>query len=306
MKLYFGETLSILLKTSPYLGIMVVIYGLIGFGAAIYLGLLFLMAKIFGGAGFLIFLIGLGCLFGLLKLIQRYMLYMVKAGHIAVITELIHKGSLPANTNQLEYGKQAVTRLFKEISVLFVVDQLVSGIVKSFNRMAVRIADQIPIPGVESLARVAGMITHFAVTYVDEAILSFNLARNDKNIWESAKKGVILYAQNWKPILTNAVILSIVSIVGFVVCVVVMLIPFGLLSIMTANGALKAFWLFCALTIGYGLKVSLINPFCLVATIITYNRTIEGQEPNIDWEMKLEQVSDKFRQLKAKAAEAVS
>jgi hypothetical protein len=234
------------------------------------------------------------------------MLYMVKAGHIAVITELIHKGSLPANTNQLEYGKQAVTRLFKEISILFVVDQLVSGIVKTFNRMAVNIADLIPIPGLESLARLAGVVTHFAVTYVDEAILSFNLARNDKNIWESAKKGVILYAQNWKPILTNAVALAVISTAGFVVLVVLMLIPFGLLSVMTANGALKAFWLFCALTIGYGLKVALINPFCLIAIIITYNRTIKGQEPNIDWEMKLEQVSDKFRQLKAKAVEAVS
>ena len=306
MKLYFGETWSILLKTFPYLGIMVVIYGLIGFGAAIYLGLLFLMAKIFGGAGFLIFLIGLGCLFGLLKLIQRYLLYMVKAGHVAVVTELIQKGSLPPNTNQLEYGKQAVTRLFKEISVLFVIDQLVSGTVKSFNRMAVRIADHIPIPGVESLVRVAGVITHLAVTYVDEAILSFNLARNDKNIWESAKKGVILYAQNWKPILTNAVTLAIVSIVGFVVFVILMLIPFGLLSVITSNALLKAFWLFCALTIGYGLKVAIINPFCLIATIITYNHAIDGQEPNIDWEIKLEQVSDKFRKLKVKAAEAVS
>ena len=305
MKLDFRETWSILLKTSPYLGVMVAIYGLMGVGAAIFLGLLLLMAKIFGGAGFLVFLIGLACLFGLLKLIQRYLFYLVKAGHVAVITELIHKGSLPPNVNQIEFGKQTVSRLFKEISALFLLDQLVSGTVKSFNRKVMDIAGKIPIPGIDGIARVAGSITRLAVTYIDEAILSFSLAKNDKNIWESAKKGVILYAQNWKPILTNAVILAVVSIVGFLLFVAIMLIPFGFLSFVTTNELLKAFFLFCALMIGYGLKVAIINPFCLVATIITYNRIIIGQEPNRDWEMKMEQFSDKFRQLKAKAAETV-
>jgi hypothetical protein len=305
MKLYFGEAWKIFMKTLPYTGILIAIYGLIGLGAAIYLGILLLLAKIFGGVGALLFIIGLVGLFGLLKLVQRYVLYMVKAGHIAVITELIHKGALPENINQVEYGKQIVTGLFKEISVLFVVDQLVSGIITGFNRMVVRVADMIPIPGVENLAKVAGMIINYAVTFVDEAILSFNLARKDKNIWESAKKGVILYAQNWKPILTNAVGLTVVSILGLVVFVVIMLIPFGLLSALTHNETLKAFWLFCALTIGYGLKLSLVNPFCLIATIITYNRAIEGQEPNAEWETKLEQASDKFRELKSKAMAAV-
>jgi hypothetical protein len=306
MKLYFGEAWSILMKTLPYIIIMMAIYGLIGLGAAIYLGLLLLMAKIFGGGGALIFIIGLAVLFGLLKLIQRYVLYMIKAGHIAVITELIHKGALPDNTSQIQYGKQIVTGLFKELSVLFVVDQLVSGTIKAFNQTVVRIAEMIPIPGVESLGKLAGMIINYAVTYVDESILSFNLAQKEKNIWESAKKGVILYAQNWKPILTNAVGLTVVSIVGLVGFVLIMLIPFGILSAMTHNGTLKAFWLFCALTLGYGLKLSLINPFCLIATIITYNRAIEGQEPNSEWENKLERVSDKFKELKSKALETIS
>jgi hypothetical protein len=144
------------------------------------------------------------------------------------------------------------------------------------------------------------------VTYVDESILSFNLTRKEKNIWEGAKKGVILYAQNWKPILTNAVWLAVISVVGLIVFVVIMLIPFGLLALMTTNETLKMFWLFCAIALGYGLKLSMVNPFCLIATIITYNHAIEGQEPKIDWENKLEQVSEKFRELKSKALETVS
>ena len=54
------------------------------------------------------------------------------------------------------------------------------------------------------------------------------------------------------------------------------------------------------------MKLSFINPFCLISTIITYNHAIEGQEPNANWEQKLEQVSDKFRELKTKAVDAMA
>ena len=44
------------------------------------------------------------------------------------------------------------------------------------------------------------------------------------------------------------------------------LIPFGALAAVTANQTLKAFWVFLALTLGYGLKLSIINPFCLISS----------------------------------------
>jgi hypothetical protein len=75
---------------------------------------------------------------------------------------------------------------------------------------------------------------------------------------------------------------------------------------MTSNETLKMVWLFLALAFGYGLKLAFINPFCLISTIITYNRVIEGQEPNKEWESKLEQVSDKFRELQTKAMNYVA
>ena len=196
--------------------------------------------------------------------------------------------------------------MFKEVSILFAVDQLVSGTIKAFNRTVVRIADIIPIPGVEGLAKFAGMIVNYSVTYVDETILSFNLARKDENIWESAKTGIVLYAQNWKPILSNGVGLAVLNLVGLVGCIVIMLIPFGALAAVTSNQALKTFWLFLALALGYGLKLSVLNPFSLISTIITYKHAIAGQTPNAEWEAKLEQVSDKFKELKTKALEYVA
>lgn len=51
MKLHFGETWKILFKTLPYIIVRIAIYGVIGIGSALYVGLLLLMAKVFGGAG---------------------------------------------------------------------------------------------------------------------------------------------------------------------------------------------------------------------------------------------------------------
>ncbi|MCD4779228.1 MAG: hypothetical protein K8S27_01585, partial [Candidatus Omnitrophica bacterium] len=186
------------------------------------------------------------------------------------------------------------------------VDQIVDGTIKAFNRMVVRIADILPIPGLDALGNVAGMIVNYSVTYVDETILSFSLTHKEKNVWENAKTGLVLYAQNWKPILTNAAGLALVNIVATVAFIVIMLIPFGTLAALTSNETLKMVWLFLALAFGYGLKLAIVNPFCLIATIITFKESIEGQEPNSEWEAKLEQASDKFKELKTKAMSHVS
>ncbi|MBM9520338.1 hypothetical protein JWG39_11000 [Desulforhopalus vacuolatus] len=306
MKLHLGEAWGVLMKTLPCVLVRIAVYAIVALGSAIYVGVLLLMAKVFGGAGGILVLVGIVVLFGLLKLLQRYVLYLIKAGHIAVITEILQNGQLPENVGQFVYGKNVITGVFKEVSVLFAVDQLVSGAIKAFNKTAVRVADLIPLPGIEAVAKFAGMIVNYAVTYVDETILSFNLTRKDRNIWKNAETGLVLYAQNWKPILSNAVALAVINIAGLVVCVLIMLIPFGILAAITSNETLKIVWLFLALAFGYGLKLSIINPFCLISTIIAYNHAIEGQEPNVEWKRKLEQVSEKFRELQSKAADYVS
>lgn len=306
MKFNFGESFGILLKTMPYVIMRMVIYGLLGIGAGLIIGFLLLLAKIFGGFGTLLFIAGLAGLFGLLQLVKRYVLYMINAGHIAVITELIHKGTLPPGINQVEYGKQTVTRLFKEVNVLFLVDQMVSGIIKAFNRMVVRIADILPIPGLDSVAKFINSVLNFSMTYVDESILSYNLSRENENIWESSKRGVVLYAQNWKPIVTSALGLAIVNIVATAAFILVMLVPFAPMALMTSNETLKTMFFLMAVTVGYGLKLSVVNPFCLISMILTYNKAIENQEPNPEWEAKLEMASAKFKELKARAMETIS
>jgi hypothetical protein len=300
MSLYFNEAWKVLLQTAPYLALRVVVYLVLGIGVGIYLGFVYFLAKLFGGGGFL-FLIGLAVLWGFLRLLKNYFLYMIQAGHVAVVTELIGKGKLPDGVNQITYGKKVVLDLFKQISVLFMVDQLVKGILRAVNRTVLRVAEIFPLPGLESLARLIVTVFNFSVTYVDESILSYNLSRSREGIWESAKRGVVLYAQNWKPILKTAVGLMVINLLAFAVFFLILLIPLGPLAVMAKSGTWKFFWLVTAAALAFSLKLALINPFSMISMMITFNRTIEGQEPDPEWEATLENTSKKFRQLKEKA-----
>jgi hypothetical protein len=247
MTFHFGQASSILLRTVPYLLARSVIYGALAVAISLYIGLALLIGKVFGGGGALVVLIGLAVLIGLLRMAKQYVLYLVNAGHIAVITELIHTGSLPEGVSQFQYGKELVTRMFKEISVLFVIDGLVKGIIRAINRTVAVITDILPLPGIEGVTKIANTIIDFSLTFVVETILSYNLSRKDENIWESAKRGVILYAQNWKPVLVTATGCAAVNFIAFIVVFLALLIPFGLLAAMTHSGWLKFSWFGTAL-----------------------------------------------------------
>jgi hypothetical protein len=305
MQFYFAESSRILTKTMPYLLLRIAIYCLISLATAVYLGLVILISKVFGSGGAVVFLIGLAVLVGLLRLLKQYVLYLINAGHIAVITELIEKEALPDNINQFQYGKTIVTNMFKDISVLFVVDRMVDGIIRTFNRTVASVADLLPVPGMEGLTRVVNAVIGFSLTFIDETILSYNLARKDENIWESAKRGIILYAQNWRPILTTAAASAAANFVGFIVLFLVLLVPFVPLALMTHSDALKFFWLALAFTLAYGLKLSVFNPFFQVSMILTFRSATAGQQPDPQWEARLEMASDKFLQLKEKALDFV-
>jgi hypothetical protein len=218
-----------------------------------------------------------------------------------VITELLNKGSLPEGINQFQYGKELVTKMFKEVSVLFIVDRLVDGVIRTINSTVSAITDILPLPGIEGVTKIANSVVNFSLTYVDETILSYNLSRRDENIWESAKRGVILYAQNWKPILITAAGCTVANFVAFVVVLIIFLVPFGLLAAATHNETLKFFWFAMAFALAYGVKLALFKPFFQTSMIITFNEAIKGQSPNPQWENRLETVSDKFRELKQKA-----
>ncbi len=103
----------------------------------------------------------------------RYALYLLKAGHVAVLTELITHGQIGSGAEgMLAYGKRVVTERFGQVNAMFALDVLVHGIVTAFNRTLTWVTNLLPIPGLQGIVGVVTAIVRAATTFIDEAIFS--------------------------------------------------------------------------------------------------------------------------------------
>ena len=138
-----GRTLGIMFRTWPFIVLrMIVYFGITvayivatGAGAGIGYGVGHIFAE--GGPMALAFwggIVGFGLVSLALYWIREYILYVVKAGHIAVMVHLIDGRDVPGGQGQIAYAQAVVTERFAEANVLFVLDQLVKGAIARHHR----------------------------------------------------------------------------------------------------------------------------------------------------------------------------
>ena len=302
-----GTVISLLGKTAPFLVFRFLIYFGItlafvlttGVGAGMGYG----AGSIFGDAptgGMYGGLLGFGVASAVMYFVREYLLYMVKAGHIAVLVEVMEGGEVPEGKGQIEHAQAVVRERFTESSVLFGVDQLIKGVLKSFNRVFFTIATILPIPGLEGLVKFLNKIIELSLTYLDEVILAHNIRTRSDNPWASARTALVLYAQNYTTFLRNAAVLSIV-IWGLTLLVFLLILApvAGLVALFP--GSAGPLTLVIAVVFAWGIKQAVIEPFGMTALMQVYFKVTRAQQPNPEWEQKLESVSDKFGELKTRA-----
>jgi hypothetical protein len=236
----------------------------------------------------------------------RYALYLIQAGHIAVLTELITTGSIGhGSTGMFAYGKKIVTGRFGQVNLLFALDLLIAGVVRAFNRALDFIANLLPIPGLQSIVGIANAIVRAATSYIDETIFSYNLARGDENAWRSSKDALIYYCQNSKEILKTAVWVVILDAVLTVIVWVAMMVPaFLLLAILPASVAPGGFIaaLVIAALFAMPVRQAFLKPLFLVMVMTKFHVAVRNQAINLEWDERLTSLSNKFRKIKDKAA----
>lgn len=304
-----GSAIGLLRETFPFLAFRFLIY--------IGITLAYIIATGLGsGAGYLVGhigdspgvwgvwggFIGFGLVGAVVYWFREYLLYMVKAGHIAVLVERMDGKELPEGRGQVEHAQKIVRERFVESSVLFGLDQLIKGILKAFNKVFFGVVNIIPIPAVQGLARFVGTVVRLSLTFLDEVILAYNIRTRSDNPWESSRQALILYAQNYTAFLKNAFFLTfIIWGLTFLVFLIALGPVAGLVALFP--GTAGALTLILALVFAWGIKAAVIEPFAMVALMQVFFRVTEGQTPNPEWEAKLDNVSAQFGQLKQRAGE---
>src|SRR5690625_4902050 len=142
------SVMKLITTTMPFFLMRFLVYGIFAFTALIFLGIMigigFLMTRLFGessGAFLIVIVLAFGGIYGGLRFLERYVLYIVKVGHISVVVELLKNGTVPEGKGQIAYGKEQVTKNFGSANVAFVMDNLIHGAVKQIQRWMLRIGE---------------------------------------------------------------------------------------------------------------------------------------------------------------------
>ena len=306
----FGTAFPLLVRTMPY---ALVRFGLLlafSIGTIIWFAMVFgigafLAAKVHPWIGIGWWIAGFGVYGWAWWVVVRYALYLVQAGHIAVLTELVTTGSIAhGSEGMFQYGKRIVTERFGQVSILFGLDLLIRGVVRAFNRTLNFVANFIPIPGLQSIVGIVSAIVRAATTYIDETIFSYNLARGDQNAWRSSKDGLIYYCQNSKEILKTAVWVVVLDAALTAAIWAVMLLPaFLLLAILPETwkpGGFIAGFVVAAL-FASNVRQAFLKPIFLVMVMTRFHVLVRNQAINAEWDERLTRLSKKFGEIKAKA-----
>jgi hypothetical protein len=305
-----GRSVSIMIRTWPFIVFrMIVYFGITlayivatGSGASVGYGVGHISTDPDGPLSFALWggIVGIGVVSIALYWIREYILYVVKAGHIAVMVHLIDGRDIPNGQDQIAYAKDVVKERFAEANILFVVDQLVKGAIRAITGLIGGIAAFLPIPGLSGLVSFINTVIRLSLTYVDEIILGYNIRINSSTPFETARQGVVLYAQNGKTMVKNAVWLAVIMWGVSFVIFLLMLAPAA--AIMWFIPGQLGGWAFVlAILLAWAFKAAFIEPFAIACLMQVYFKTIEGQVPNAEWDQRLAEASSKFRELRDKA-----
>jgi hypothetical protein len=304
-----STALAILRKTAPFLVFRLVVYFGIavayvlatGTGAGIGYGVgafwddeTQLSAGAYGAVA------GFGLTATVLYFLREYILYIVKAGHIAVMVELVHGREIPDGQGQIAYARRMVTERFGTASVLFGIDQLVKGVINAVTGLLEGLLSILPIPGLDKLMSVVRAYLRVAVGLLDEVMLAHCFATRAENPYDASRTALVLYAQNARPMLKSAAwVTAIVWALTFVIFLA-MLVPAGLV-VWLLPGQMSAAGFVFALLFAWALKAALIEPFALACMLQAYFNLTKDQVPDPVWQARLDSASNKFKSLGQRA-----
>ena len=287
----------------------------------VVLGLCYVIARWGGSAGSLIALIivlgSLGAIFGFLKFAQRYCLYMIKAAHVAAITEYLRTGEVPVTDKGyqgvLKYGKEMVGKHFGAANIAFVADALISKATRQIMRWVNRAENLLSfIPGAQNVFKIVNFILSTALNFIDEAVLSYIFYhKEEKSSFKKACDGLVYYAQAWKGMLMGAAKTAAFVWILRGACFLIVygiIVGAGMFISHDSGNFAKVVYIvgvLFALVATYSLQTIIIEPYATCMMIKDYHIAIAGKPLKADLYGTLCKASDSFKKLFDKSKEPV-
>ncbi|MBQ4536166.1 MAG: hypothetical protein II994_00945 [Lachnospiraceae bacterium] len=226
--------------------------------------------------------------------VSRYVGYMLKAGHVAIVSTAVTSGEVPAD--YVKVGKDMVAKRFLTSNVYFAVDGLVSGAVSQLQKGLQKVDNLFgEIPGVSTVISFLQLFVSIALGYVDECCLGYTFLHPEQSAFKSAADGVVIYFQNWKTLLKDAAVTTlIVMVVTFVAWVVPFVVLLAILGVFEINATIA---ILLAILCAYTIKYAFVDSYMMVKMMVSYMQVAPTTEITFDLYNKLCGLSAKFKSL---------
>ena len=250
--------------------------------------------------GVIAIFIGFGMSIAVYGFIIRVFGYAIRVGHIAVLVEAIKTGQMPKN--QIAYGKEKVVANFATAGAFFVLNRLVDNAVKQLQRGLGSIASIFgSLPGMGSVVKFGQKVLKIALKFVDDCCIGwiFYNEGNGETATKRAVDGVVIYAQNWKAILGNALktaimVVILTSVIGFLMLIVAAILV-SVINFTESVWGILAFFLGLMLT--FAIKRAFIDSWVMIRVLHTYMEVAPTTEIRFDVYGRLSGMSRSFRKM---------
>ncbi len=227
----------------------------------------------------------------------RYIGYLVKAGHIAVITDAVRTGIIPEN--QPEHAFKLVRDRFGTADFYYVITFLIKAAVRQLQHIIANAGNRKTNTGFLPNI-IFKLFISIALDYVDMCCLGNTIINSEQNVYKSAADGVVLYYQNQRKLMQNTAVTAVLVIVSYTVCSIVLFWLFLLLFGAIFPDLKIILSLLFAGFLSYVIKYAFIDSWLMIKTVILYIELASRTRLSYDLYGKLSSYSNKFKELSVK------
>jgi hypothetical protein len=298
------STIEILTKTMPMIWVRIVANVIKILSALIVVGVFLLVGSIMTKSSngkfdpSALYIIAAIVISLLIYFINHWAMYLIKAGHVSVISYYMLYGVLPKE-GQIEYAMRTVKKHFISTKTGFGFDILIKGATNQGVALFSNIGELLGyFPGMGGLASIMKLFIRTVTSYADEIVIAHICISSDEgDIWKKATDGIVLYVQSWKVIFRA----SIKVLIGILVFKTFML--FMMIGILTPHLGEKTFLLqvILAILIWIFLSAVFIEPIVSIIMIKEYLYVTSQCLVSHDFYHNINSCSPKFREIVSKS-----
>lgn len=208
--------------------------------------------------------------------LRKHLYWYVRVPHMALMAEILEGRRLPEGS-QIKAGMEIVKARYGDMNRLWALRGQVEKTLPAIN----------PLLPLRALFRMkpegkgVGINTPYlwlAERPVDEMVLAHGLRKRAVNPYAAAREGLVLLAQNGKPVVGNALTLQGLGWAYTLLAFVVWLVIFAPFILLAPGAGLLVVIISCFFA--WGTKAGLIDPFTNACLLQIYIGATRGQRPN--------------------------